>query len=62
MIVPLSCAVEDDVFNAVSLICGEEVAWNLCYEDVETFEQVKEFVTVVYDGYKNVPYKKEDAS
>jgi hypothetical protein len=62
MVVPLSCAVEDDVFNAVSLICGEEVAWNLCYEDVQTFEHVKEFVTVVLDGYRNVPYKKEDTA
>lgn len=60
MIIPLSCAVEDDVFAAVTLICGEEVAWNLCYEDSQTFDQVKEFVTVVLDGYRNVPYKKEE--
>lgn len=47
MIMPMSCAVEDDVFNAVRLICGEEVAWNLCYEDAETLEQVKEFINII---------------
>ncbi|MNR68451.1 hypothetical protein D3C85_1930080 [compost metagenome] len=62
MIVPLSCAVEDDVFNAVSLICGEDVAWNLCYEDQGTFEQVREFVTVVYDGFKSVHRKKGETA
>jgi hypothetical protein len=56
------CAVEDDVFNAVNLICGEEVAWNLCYEDSHTFEQVKEFVTVVMDGYRTIPHKKEETA
>lgn len=50
MIMPLACAVEDDVFNAVKLICGEEVAWNLCYEDIETFEQVREFVDLLKGG------------
>lgn len=62
MIVPMACVVEDDVFNAVSLICGEETAWNLCYEDSQTFDQVKEFVTVVLDGYRNVPHKKGESA
>lgn len=61
MIVPLSCAVEDDVFTAVSNICGEDVAFNLCYEDKETFDQVKEFINVVLDGYRMGLSKEESA-
>lgn len=61
MIVPMACAVEDDVFNAVKLICGDEVAWDLCYEDVSTFNEVKEFINVILDGHR-MGIAKEDSA
>jgi hypothetical protein len=50
MIIPLTPAVDDAVYRAVELICGEETALQLCYEDKETYEQVKEFVEVILNG------------
>ncbi|SDJ60366.1 hypothetical protein SAMN05421868_1348 [Paenibacillus naphthalenovorans] len=50
MIMPLACAVDDYVFNAVAAICGEETAFKLCYEDYETYFEVKSVVDILLGG------------
>ncbi|GCL71813.1 hypothetical protein PN4B1_17180 [Paenibacillus naphthalenovorans] len=50
MIMPLACAVDDYVFNAVAAICGEETAFKLCYEDYETYFEVKSVVDAILNG------------
>ncbi|WP_217634735.1 hypothetical protein [Paenibacillus naphthalenovorans] len=41
---------DDYVFNAVAAICGEETAFKLCYEDYETYFEVKSVVDILLGG------------
>ena len=51
MIKPLECCVDDTTFRQVAAICGEEVAWKLCYEDEETYLVVKAMVDTILGGF-----------
>jgi hypothetical protein len=61
MIKPLSCTVDDETFRCVASICGEDVAWELCYEDEETYLVVKTMVDTILGGFapggKEIPQK-----
>lgn len=63
MIIPLECAVDDYVFNAVASLCGEDTAWKLCYEDHETYFEVKSVVDTILGGVgpRGKPLKESEA-
>lgn len=51
MIVPLSSAVDDEVYRAVLSICGEEVALKLCYEDPAEIAELKQVIAIILNGF-----------
>ncbi|CAN7361993.1 hypothetical protein [Paenibacillus sp. LjRoot56] len=53
MIVPLSTAVDEEVYKAVSAICGEEVALQLCYSDPEEIQEIKNVINIITNGVRS---------
>jgi len=52
MISPLHQCVDDETFRMVSALCGEDTAFKLCYEDVETAMEVKTIVDIILNGVR----------
>lgn len=62
MIIPLACAVDDYVFNAVAALYDEETAFKLCYEDHETYAEVMNVVDTILGGHRpGNPIKESEA-
>lgn len=57
MIVLLECAVSDTTFRQVSAICGESVAYDLCYTDWDVNNAARSLV----DGILSHPPPRGDS-